>query len=247
MKLNSRILKKGTERDMKKTMILMTALALLTGCAETAAQSLNETEQTVSTVNETRTDTADDSVSEGKTLAITGETDLLYSLDDPASIAAYSTYAVIADVISIDGCDTYNASADRYGEIYTCGKMHVRECYMGALTPDSEVTFVRAGGTVPWDLYEKSLHETEKEKISKEISEIPEYVSYRHEDDIEIEEGKTYLMFLWQSDTPAIEGSLAINGYQGGLREYNPETGMVLNNITGGWEELSEIISSLHE
>lgn len=42
---------------MKKTMILMTALALLTGCAETAAQSLNETEETVRTVNETRTDT----------------------------------------------------------------------------------------------------------------------------------------------------------------------------------------------
>lgn len=101
---------------MKKTMILMTALALLTGCAETAAQSLNETEQTVSTVNETRTDTADDSVSEGKTLAITGETDLLYSLDDPASIAAYSTYAVIADVISIDGCDTYNAEQTDMGK-----------------------------------------------------------------------------------------------------------------------------------
>jgi hypothetical protein len=233
---------------MKRIMIITAALAMLAGCAETAAQSFNKTEETANTVNETQTETsAQEPVPEGKTLEITGDADLLYSLSDPKSIAAYSTYVVTADIIRVDGCDTYNASADRYGEIYTYGQMRIRECYMGELTPGSEVTFVRAGGNVPWDLYEKSLYETEKEKISKEISEIPEYVSYRHTDDIDVEEGKTYLMFLWQSDMPAIEGSLAINGYQGGLREYNSETGMVLNNISGEWEELSEIVSSLQK
>lgn len=228
---------------MKRIVIMAAALILIPGCAVTAAQP-SDMEEAVSTVNEMQTDPAEEKQeSAAETLEITAEAELLYNVSDPRSIAAYSTYAVTADVLSIDGCDSYNASADRYGEIYTYGKMRIRECYMGELTPGSEVTFVRAGGTVPWELYEKSLYETEKEKISKEIDVIPEYVSYRHMDDIDIEEGKTYLMFLWESDTPAIEGSLAITGYEGGLREFNPETNMVLNNITGEWEALDEIIS----
>lgn len=92
---------------MKKTMILMTALALLTGCAETAAQSLNETEETVSTVNETRTDTADDSFLRGKLLRSPVKliccTALMILLQSPltAHMRLLRMLSVLTDVIHI--------------------------------------------------------------------------------------------------------------------------------------------------
>ncbi len=72
--------------------------------------------------------------------------------------------------------------------------------------------------------------------------------------DIDIEVGKTYLVYLTSPEygigTFAKEDSYTIDSFQGGLREIDatsitneePLNMMVLNNFTNSWEKLGDII-----
>lgn len=240
---------------MNKSTILKSlacfTLFLCCGCTQAETQAEQTTGEITETLNEdtdvNTVNDAENAIEEASVLNITADVDLLVNVNDPASIAEYSTYAVIADVVSIDGCSAYNASTGKYGEIYTYGKLSVHECLMGDLNAGDVISFMKPGGVVTWDEYEKSLHDAEKEKVNSDIKEIPKYVSYMVSDDIEIEEGKTYLIFLWQSPTPAIEDAVCIQGYQGGLREFDAQRRLVLNNTTGEWESLDEIAGLIQQ
>ena len=65
-----------------------------------------------------------------------------------------------------------------------------------------------------------------------------EYVKEIEAGDIEIEEGKTYLMFICYDQ---YNQRYEIFGQQYGLREYESNTEMVMNNVTNEKESLSSL------
>lgn len=101
------------------------------------------------------------------------------------------------------------------------------------------------GGIISFAEYEKGLREEQKKKIGlcsrlNKIEKENSYVLYRPEGDIEIEEGKTYLMYLdYNSD---YEG-YSFRFMEYGLREVKYiEEIYVLNNVTNEWENITEVI-----
>ncbi len=107
---------------------------------------------------------------------------------------------IIGTVEELLGATNYNEEIEEYTEIMTQGKIKVENQLKGNIE-ESEIDFLRIGGTITVEQYLKSLTEEQKEKegnLSKlsEEEQKEKYVSLEIEDDIKIEENKTYLMFL---------------------------------------------------
>lgn len=101
------------------------------------------------------------------------------------------------------------------------------------------------GGIISFAKYEKGLREEQKNKIGlcsrlNKIEKENSYVLYRPEGDIEIEEGKTYLMYFdYNSD---YEG-YSFRFMEYGLRKVKYiEEIYVLNNVTNEWKNITEVI-----
>lgn len=173
---------------------------------------------------------------------------LAYDNYHPDKLAEYSTSVALIKVCSIDGTSSYFEPRDMHGSIYTYGRFETIEVYKdGELEPGQEYTFTRFGGIGTWEDYAAGRDESSLEKQLNAMKEagkaIPEYVYEDTIDDIFIESGKTYLAFFEPSDMSAIIGAYPICGLQGGLREVDLERRLVLNNFTGEWENLDEVLA----
>lgn len=176
-------------------------------------------------------------------------------------IAANAEYIIIGTVTSIDGMTNYNPTIEDYVMARTVGTIKVVKVLKGDLKEDS-IHFVRVGGTLPLSEYEKSLPEPHREKVG--LNKIPQqekknrFVTEIMDGDIEIEEGKTYLIYTsYATDYERY----SIQFLQYGLREVESsslnmdtnkrtldsneyETIIVKNNKTGNYEKLSSVLPS---
>lgn len=174
-------------------------------------------------------------------------TDLNYSIDitDKETRNNNIEYIIIGKVEKIGDSVNYNKAKDTYTQIMTTGTIKVDNVLKGELNHD-EIRFQRLGGIISFAEYEKGLREEQKKKIGlcsrlNKIEKENSYVLYRPDGDIEIEEGKTYLMYLdYNSD---YEG-YSFRFMEYGLREvkYIGEEIYVLNNVTNEWENITEVI-----
>lgn len=96
----------------------------------------------------------------------------------------------------------------------------------------------------------KDYHNPQKEKFTSlfKDTEIPDKVQIQIEDDIDIEEGKTYLVFLKNDTTYSTQTGYGMIGFAGGLREAKTKQGdnsntQVFNNFTKQWENLTDVIN----
>lgn len=173
----------------------------------------------------------------------------------PSKMYELSTDIAIAKVVSKDYMDP---SASSLG--MTFGKILVNNVISGNLQAGEVVTFEKPGGYIDMETWEKSQPTAATEKrrylrekagITKKLSE--EYINILADEDIEIEVGKTYLVYLtYNKSYDAYE----IIGLGNGLREINvpqatKEVTMsnlnsgelkVKNNHTGEWELLNNYI-----
>lgn len=136
-----------------------------------------------------------------------------------------SDFIIIGRVQSIDGVTNYNPTTKTYIDFpCTVGKIKVEKVLKGNLE-EKNIPFIKIGGTISIQEYEKSLSKEEKEemgfnKLTKE-EKANLYVSKTMEEDVSIEENKTYLMYLCYDENYQ---RYSIGFVQYGLREIDAES-----------------------
>ena len=151
---------------------------------------------------------------------------------------------VIAKVSKIDGGINYSETFKIYSSVNTIGEIEIEKSIKGGLKEGQIVPFIRLGGIIETSEYVKGLNEKRKrlleeaEQKGEETMLDYKYVKEIKSGDIEIEEGKTYLMFICYD--PYNE-RYEIFGDQYGLREYDENTSSVLNNDTNEYEKIESL------
>lgn len=180
---------------------------------------------------------------------IGGEAEYLINLSDKNVRYDNCDAIIIGTVKTIDGATNYNEKKDEFTMIQTYGTIKVEKVLKGSI--DSEIIpFIRPGGVINYYEYEKGLFEAEKLKIRETLPIVSKlntdsekkskYVKYKSTDDIEIEQNKTYLMYLIYDED---QGKYGIAFEQYGLMEIdtntlNSENITVKNNVNNEWQKL---------
>lgn len=192
--------------------------------------------------NDTATNTLSSSVKiEEKDIIIksVGNLDMLFNISDREVLNGLVDTIIIGKVTDIIGGTNYNPAKKVYTGICTVGKIEVIETFKGTLKANEIIPFVRGGGVISIYEYEKGLYEAQKikqgiDKLSLEEKKT-KYAEHHDQGDIQIEEGKTYLMYMKYDPENKTYG---FQGFQYGLREFDPITRKIMNNDTNVWEEL---------
>lgn len=195
-------------------------------------------------------------------ILMTLNSESFYNIDvtDNIELSNESDIIIIGTVESIDGFVNYNSKYDEYVFPRTVGKIKVNKVIKGDLEYD-EIPFMKMGGTISISDYEKTLLPSQISKRGfnnlTEEEKNNNYVTQKMSDDIEIEEGKTYLMYMGYYDD---FGAYSILYSKYGMREVeetetndisDSNTKSILNdeykikiknNINGEYETLDSII-----
>lgn len=187
-------------------------------------------------------------------ITVGGIVDTTIDLSNPQALAENSSYIALVRIDSLDGANNYSEISQQYVLPYTFGQMTVLENYKGELTPGEKYGFYRLGGTLPAGQYYAGAlsPETNAKRQAMQAengeSDAGKYVRDLAVGDIEIEVGKTYLVYLVPENSYyGKPDTYTIIGYQGGLREARQGDGVwqVLNNFTGEWEDLAVILGEV--
>ena len=138
---------------------------------------------------------------------------------------------VVGKIRKILKVSNYNEKTGEYAETYTYANVEILENCLEKqfnemeIKENLEVMFY--GGMIPYEEYEKSLEVSEREELdrSRGFIENPEkkketFVISQMKEQVKVEEGKTYLMYLVYSDT--YEKYVPISEVYG-IKEYNVE------------------------
>lgn len=178
---------------------------------------------------------------------VKSEGDVSWDLKDPYYFFKTSSIAALVRVDSIDGGRNFNPVSDQYVYPETIGKMTVLEVYKGDIKAEQQLTYVRMGATLAYDEYLKGLSKAEVSKINylNKNKEHKKYIKIQFADDIDIEVGKSYVVFL-DPRVHKTEGQVeyVMNGMQYGLRELkgSGHEATALNNETKEWESISSFV-----
>lgn len=206
---------------------------------------------------------------ENKDIILDLKSELNYAINigDSSVRNKNAEYIIIGTVDSIDGGVNYNPTTKEYTAIQTIGNIKVNKIIKGNID-DEKISFIRLGGIIEFQEYEKGLNNAQKSKLETldSISTLSveekanKYVSYSVNDDISIEKGKTYLMYLNYNEDYDRYGIVFVSE---GLREIQ-ETNIsnarnmsskelstqdkqnikVKNNRTGEYESISEVLGN---
>ena len=173
------------------------------------------------------------------------------NIEDSSEIYKAAKYIVIATVESIDGGSNKNLITGEYVYPYTYGTIFIDKVYKGDIEEGSTLNYIRSGGIISYQDWYDSLSQAKKDKhdyLSKGVN--PKYVKSMFNDDIDIEPGKTYLMYMEDANSRS-NNEYMIAAWQAGLREVSGLESMtsdgysslkVLNNYTGEYESLDDVL-----
>ena len=239
---------------MKKTILILVALTLMVGCSgATSAQVENENAVTY-TASTYITDEMYEQT-KGKIYVnadIEGKTLSQWANDN-------AEYAVLATVISNDSAVTSLPSGMKDELGFTLGKILVQETYKGKNLDNQVLNTIKLGGIIT----QKQVDDvSDPEALSKREylrnnngGANPEetYINTTIEQDIMLEEGKTYFMLLHYVEE---EQRYQIVGFNVGTREAqipkprsikkeNFDNVRVKNNETGKFESIENILEQI--
>jgi len=174
---------------------------------------------------------------------VTSTSDKSIDYSDPKILSGKSDYVVIAQVKTIDGAINLNPKTNQYIMTSTIGTISIEQVLKGdqSVSNNKSIKIIRAGGIISALEYEKGLKDTQIEKLGiNDLSSAEKSSNYINEyyfDDISIQVGKRYLMYLkYDADFDRY----SIIGFQYGLREYSGSTKKVKVNNTNKWEALTD-------
>lgn len=172
----------------------------------------------------------------------------------PEVMYDYASDIALVTILSLDSCDM-----DFFEFVpSTYGKLIVQSSIKGNLTNKEEIQYVKPGGYISAEEYEKYDNEeaiNKREQLRGDKSNNDTYYHVLLDDDIQIEEGKTYLAyFTYHKDKNVYE----IIGLGNGLRETNitKDVGLskasdisidnvqIKNNHDGQYESLQDYIKT---
>lgn len=182
------------------------------------------------------------------------ESSASYSLDLKNVDAMYNAHEYIA-IVHIDElypATTYRKYTDEYILPYTPGKATVIKALKGNFE-SNEISFLRLGGTVSFSDYVNSLPAEGREKFIN-LFDTPDknniLVYDKTKGDIDIEDNKTYLVFMNRQDDFHENNEYTIEAFEYGLREVNMNNTQsissnitIKNNKTGEYESLTKAVS----
>lgn len=239
-------------KNKKITIAIVVVILLLIAGVIAAVAILNSQKRNNETTNQESTElnqNPNSNVQDDDAYVISRFIDLSYNNSDPQTMAERSDGIAIVKIKSLDGVSNYGNGVQQYVYPYTYGQMGVIQTLKGDIKEGDTVKFSRLGGTMSFDEYLESLSETERAKFANQNTEKKQ-AKITFDGDIDIEVGKTYLVYLKNSNVHYAEpGAYEIIGFEGGLREiqatsdYSVNSDLkVLNNFTGEWENLSDVI-----
>ena len=170
-----------------------------------------------------------------KTFFINYDSDILIDISDIEVLKNAAEQIVIAKVDKIEGCTNYSEGLGMYTRINTLGNIEILKVLKGNINVGAKVPFIRGGGIISYNDYEKGVINGDREQVPNTY----EYVVEKRKGDIDIEEGKIYLMFL-HYDIYNQRYEIIANQY--GLREYDESNKLVKNNITNKFENIEMIL-----
>lgn len=221
-------------------------LCLVAGCSQVKTEQNDD-------YMEKKLEVVENGEKKDNVYTIHSEVDMLLNCSDPKAMYQEGSDVVIATVKSIDGVNNYSEVDNVYVNPYTYGMLEIQAVYKGNLKVGDEVKFYRTGGTLPFDQFFEGLRKPQQEKMLTLFKDVekPEYIAYKYIDDVELEEGKTYLLYLMDEKAYyGNENEYFIYGFEGGTREIDITLGLasdpsqirVFNNYTNEWESIEEII-----
>lgn len=230
---------------MKRNILIIFALFCLIGCSNG--------EQTIE--NKGYYD-AYSLIDSNEIISFTSFAELDGDVSNPKYVENLSTDIALITITSIEGGSNYGYQTNEYCYPYTYGKFEAIKVYKGDLKTNEELNYIRAGGIIDSQSYYLSLSQAEKEKYnSLTNNNIPKYMQFKFDGDIDVEVGKTYLAYLCNQKSGegvfAMKDSYMIISFEGGLREadiISVANGddlsevKVLNNFTGEWEYINQVL-----
>lgn len=174
--------------------------------------------------------------------------DTLYDFSDNKVLAEHSDLVVIGKLKNLGIASNYNSVKQSYGKACTPGTIEVTQILKNSTNQTfNSIEFWNIGGTIKYSDYEKSLLPAQKAKreyLMQQSGINPQtrkniYVNQTVEDQLEIVEGKTYIFYLYYNED--YERYMVVTQPYG-IKEYNQETGKILNHITNGIENLDEMV-----
>lgn len=174
------------------------------------------------------------------------------SYEDSTVLQKGSDYIALVRIDSLDGAMNYAEVTNSEVTITSFGKMTILKNLKGDLGSGVVKTFYRPGGTMNFDEYCQHANQAHCGKIQS-LNTERKAISMSVAGDIELEVGKTYLAYLMKDEILRDTEGYTFVGFQGGLREIqtastgysvnsNPSEVKVLNNFTGEWENLSNVV-----
>lgn len=227
---------------MKKILLLPVILIVLCGSFYFTNKNNQYSNKTLTPATEEKIYNIESSASYG------------FELDDAEEMYKGHEYIAIIHVDKIYPATTYREYTDEYIMPYTPGEATVLKALKGTFETD-KISFTRLGGKVSYYEYEKSLYPSEREKFGSFFSEEDKeklYINSKFKNDIDIENNKTYLVYMNRSDDFHQKNEYNIEAFEYGLREVNFEnsnenlnlsTLKVKNNNTHEYEKIEKVVS----
>ncbi len=226
-----------------KCFFIVALLLVVSGCTTTTSNSKEKVEKTALKTSTYVTDSMKKNAIQSNLVASGVE----YT---PKILNDNATDIALVTIKSIDKADM-----DFFEFVPgTYGKLVVVDNIAGNIKKDQEYQFVKPGGYVTEEEFEKNddseaiLKRKKLRENNKEKSKVEQYYNIQLEGDIEIESGKTYLAYFTYNKNKDV---YEIIGLGNGLREVkenssprkqNIDTIEVKNNSTGSYESLKEYI-----
>lgn len=173
--------------------------------------------------------------------------DTKYDFSDNKILAEHSDLVVIGKITNLEAATNYNPTKKSYGKARTPGTLEVLQVLKADENEKiTEIDFLEVGGLISYSEYEKSLLPAQKAKrdyLMQQNGNINSknnvFVRQKVENQLDLEEGKTYIMYLeYNSD---YDKYMVVNQPYG-VKEYNTKTGKILNHVTNSVETLEKSI-----
>lgn len=244
--------KSSTKTSNLKVYFLVVAAVTISGMLAYAlivtANTRKQTSQTTSKTENKNSVNAYASIPDSDIQLISSEGDFYWDTKNPYYFYDQAPVVALVHIDSIDGGRNYSPIYEQYTYPQTIGKMTVRQVYKGDVKAKQRLTYSRLGGILTYDEYFKGLSKAEQSKInylSKGEKSTEKYVKTKFIDDIDIETGKDYIVFLRPlTSKDGKYQEYTIDGMQYGLREVRGTSDemKVLNNETRAWENPDTIL-----
>lgn len=174
--------------------------------------------------------------------------DTKYDFSDNSVLAEHSDLIVIGKVTNLDKATNYNPTTKNYGKARTPGNLEVLQVLKSdGKVISNNIEFLDMGGMMEYKEYVKSLLPAQKAKREYLMSQNGIDVNTRSnifvkqsvENQLEIEENKTYIMYLKYDST---FGKYMVVNQPYGVKEYEQNTGKILNHVTETIENIDEMM-----